>query len=87
MPIKTKPGWVEARQACVVVVGARPIKYQRRIVRDRHTGKLVEIDIHELPLEDEGDPGETFVFKPREQVAADHPAVLDAPSLFMPVPE
>jgi hypothetical protein len=48
---------VEANEAMVVTVGARPIEWQKRIVRDRHTGKLAEIDIHELPPVDEGDLG------------------------------
>jgi hypothetical protein len=76
---------VEANEAMVVTVGARPIEWQKRIVRDRHTGKLAEIDIHELPPVDEGDLGRFYVFKRGEQVPADHEAVLDAPGCFRPV--
>jgi len=47
---KTKaPEQLQAREAIVITAGARPIEFQRRIVRDRRTGKLAEIDIHELP--------------------------------------
>jgi hypothetical protein len=45
---------MRAREACVVTVGARPIVYEKRIVRDRHTGRLAEIDVHELPPVDPG---------------------------------
>jgi hypothetical protein len=71
-----------AKEACVIVVGARPIEYQKKIVRDRHTMKLVEIDLHDAPPVDEGDPGVTYVFRKGESVEADHPAVLDAPGCF-----
>jgi hypothetical protein len=85
--VKTKVGKVEAREAVVVTVGARPVIYEKRIVRDRHTGKLAEIDIHELPPVDPGDEGISYVFKKGEQVHADHPAVLDAPGCFVPIEE
>lgn len=78
---------MRAKQACVVVVGARPIEYQKRIVRDRHTGKLAEIDMHELPPVDPGDEGIGYAFKADEEVWSDHPAVLDAPGCFLPVDE
>jgi hypothetical protein len=73
---------VEARDTVVVVVGARPIEYVKRIVRDRHTGKLVEIDIHEVPPVDEGDEGIPYVFKAGEKVRRDHPAVEACPGAF-----
>jgi hypothetical protein len=73
---------VQAREACVIVVGARPIEYQRRIVRDRHTCKLAEIDMHELPPVDPGSEGIGYAFKAGEEAWADHPAVKDAPGLF-----
>jgi hypothetical protein len=78
---------MRAKQAVVVVVGARPIEYQKRIVRDRHTGKLAEIDMHELPPVDEGDEGIGYAFRADEEVWSDHPAVLDAPGCFLPVDE
>jgi hypothetical protein len=57
-----------------VVVGARPPVYQKALVRDNRTGKLAEIDMNpELPPLDEGEPGRTYVFKPNEEVEADHP--------------
>jgi hypothetical protein len=73
---------VEAVEACVVVVGARPPEYRTAIVRDRHTGKLAEVTLNEYPPIDEGDDGMTYVFKKGEQVRADHPAVADCPSAF-----
>ena len=39
---------------------APPIEYQRRIVRDRHTGKLAEIDLHELPARRRGRRGQVL---------------------------
>jgi hypothetical protein len=54
--------------------------------RDRHSGKLVEIDMNpELPPIDEGDLGRFYTFARGEEVSADHEAVLDAPGAFEPV--
>jgi hypothetical protein len=86
MATKTKEvGKVRTKLACVITVGASPIIYDKRIVRDRHTGKLAEIDMHELPPLDPGDEGIPYAFKAGEEVAADHPAVLDAPGCFVPI--
>ena len=85
MATKTKPSKVKAKQACVIVVGARPIEWQRRIVRSNRTGKLAEIDMHELPPVDEGSEGIPYVFRADEEAWDDHPAVLDAPGCFVPV--
>ena len=83
---KEKVGRVRAIHACVVTVGARPVEWQKRIVRDRHSGKLVEIDMNpELPPLDEGDLGQSYAFARGEEVGADHEAVLDAPGAFEPV--
>jgi hypothetical protein len=88
MAVKTKErGKVRAREACVICVGASPIIYEKRIVRDRHTGKLAEIDMHELPPVDPGSEGIPYVFKKDEEAWDDHPAVLDAPGCFVPVDE
>jgi hypothetical protein len=62
------------------------VEYQRRIARDRHTGKLAEIDIHELPPVREAEPGRSYAFKRGEEVPADHEAVLDAPGHFREAP-
>ena len=46
----TKVGKVKAKQAAVVTAGARPPMFENRIVRDRHSGKLMEIDMNpEVP--------------------------------------
>jgi hypothetical protein len=88
MPTKTKTGKVQAREACVITVGARPVEWQKRIVRDRRTGKLAEIDMNpELPPLDPGSEGVSYAFSRHEQVDADHPAVLDAPGCFVAVDE
>lgn len=78
----TKTKMMVTRETCCVTVGARPIEYQRRIVRDMRTGKLAEIDVHELPLVDEGDLGRSYVFTKGELIPADHEAVADAPGCF-----
>jgi hypothetical protein len=61
---------------------ASPVEWQKRIVRDRHTGKLAEIDLHEFPPVREAELGRSYVFKRDEKVRADHEAVLDAPGCF-----
>jgi hypothetical protein len=88
MATKTKEvGKVKTKLACVITVGARPIVWEKRIVRDRHTGKLAEIDLHELPPVDPGSEGIPYAFAAGEEVMADHPAVLDAPGCFVPIDE
>jgi hypothetical protein len=82
---KGKVGKVEAREACVITVDARPVVWQRRIVRNRHTGRLEEIPVTELPPVDAGDEGRFYAFKRGEKVRADHEAVLAAPGAFDPV--
>ena len=68
-----------------MAIGARPKIYQRRVVRNNRTGLLEEIDIHELPPEDEGDEGEWYFFSEGKQYLADHPGVLAKPQHFAPV--
>ena len=55
------------------------------MVRNNRTGLLEEIDIHELPPEDEGAEGDWYVFKEGEQYLADHPGVLAKPKNFAQV--
>jgi hypothetical protein len=78
---------MRAREACVITVGARPIVWERRIVRNNRTGRLDEIDIHELEPVDPGDEGIAYVFARHEEVWSDHPAVLDAPGCFVAIDE
>ena len=88
MATRTKaPKRLQAREPIVIVVGARPIEYERRIVRDRRSGKLAEIDIHELPPVDPGDQGVSYAFKQGEKVWPDHPAVAACPGAFIPAIE
>lgn len=61
------------------------MEWHKIIVRDRHTGRLVEIDHHERGPKVEEDPGMGYAFKRGEEVDADHPAVLQKPNAFHPV--
>ncbi len=82
--ITTNVGKVKAKQAAVVTAGARPPMFENRIVRDRHSGKLMEIDMNpELPHR--RGRGRSYVFTKGEEVAAHHEAVLDAPGHLEPV--
>lgn len=89
MPAKTREAMrkVEAVQACVVVVGARPPEFRKQIVHSNRTGQLAEVDLTEFAPIDPGDEGITYVFSKHEQVRADHPAVLDAPGAFAEIEE
>jgi hypothetical protein len=80
---------VKAHEAMVVVMGAQPPEFRKVIVRDRRTGLLAEVELapSEAPPIDEGDEGHSYVFRRGEEVEADHPAVLDAPSAFVQVDE
>jgi hypothetical protein len=81
----TEPTWLMAREAVCVIVGARPKVYETAIVRDRHTGQLQEVALNpERPPLDEGDEGQTFVFRRGERVLSDHPACLESPGSFTP---
>jgi hypothetical protein len=82
----TASKWVMAREAVVVIVGARAPTYRTVYVRNRHTGMVEEVPLApiEAPPIDEGDPGQTFVFKKHERVEADHPAVRESPGSFIP---
>lgn len=76
---------MEAKVAVVVNVGGRPPVYETRVVRDRKSGALAEVTLHEFPPIDPGDLGTPYAFKAGEKVRADHPAVVDCPSGFRPV--
>jgi hypothetical protein len=84
---KAKVGKVEARAACVITVGARPVTYRKVIVRDRHTHQLVEVELHEAEPLDFGDPGRSYAFSRGQKEWSDHEAVLDAPGCFQPIDE
>ncbi len=80
---KKKVQWVQAKETFVGVLDARPVEWHRRIVRNRHTGKLEEIDIHELGPKVEEVLGTSYCFKRGERVHADHVAVLAWPDHFI----
>jgi hypothetical protein len=89
----TGPVWLMAREPVLVVCGARPKLYRKLIVRDRHSGRLVEIDDTD-PCEpdpntgippnilDPGDEGRTYVFRKGEAVLSDHEACITSPGSF-----
>jgi hypothetical protein len=93
-----KAGFVVARDAIVVNVGARPIEYRRITVMNRRTGQRVEInDTDSYPEDprtglppnilDPGDEGVPYAFKSFQRVSKDHPAVKACPDAFMPLEE
>lgn len=59
----------------MIVVGARPVEWHRIVVRDRHTGRLAEIDHHERGPKVPEEVGVPYTFLRDEEVDSDHPAV------------
>jgi hypothetical protein len=86
-----KKGTLVATEAIVIVVGARPVEYQRRKVRDRRTGDLVEIDMTDPGWEpaDPGDDGVPYVFRIGQRIHTGHPAYESARTkdVFIPLEE
>jgi hypothetical protein len=76
---------LQAKEAIVVVVGARPIEYQKRIVRDRHSGKLAEIDLHEFPPWMRATRARPLPSSAGRRCEQTHPAVAACPNAFIPV--
>ena len=86
-PRNPNQGMVVAREACVVIVGAKAGVRHRRPVVDRHTGQTVDMDMtdpawgwKENPIE-----GKTYVFKPYQRVPRSHEAVEASPDSFMEI--
>jgi hypothetical protein len=86
-----RKGTLVATEAIVIVVGARPVKYQRREVRDRRTGNMVEIDMTDPGWEpaDPGDDGVPHVFRVGQRIHPGHPAYesAKAKAVFIPLEE
>jgi hypothetical protein len=80
-------GRVKARDAIVMVVGAQPVLWHTKIIRDNKTGQLVEVPMTEWAPKRPAVDGTTYVFKRGEEVEADHPAVLAKPYAFVAVDE
>jgi hypothetical protein len=74
---------LQAREAVVVIVGARPPIFETAIVRDRHTGRLAEVPLTEYPPVDPGSEGMSYPFRRGERVLSDHPACLASPGSFI----
>lgn len=84
---KTKhSGWVVAKEACVINVGARPIEYEKVEVVNNKTNETEVIDNHNRII-DEGDEGVPYAFKAFQKVNASHVAVQESPDLFIPLDE
>jgi hypothetical protein len=81
----TKPTWVQAREAMVIILGARAPVYRTTIVRDRKSGRLAEVPLApiEAPPIDEGSEGVSYAFAKGERVMSDHPAVAARPNYFV----
>ena len=86
-----KKGTLVATEVIVIVVGARPIKYQRRKVHNKRTDQMVEIDMTDPAWapEDEGDDGIPYVFRVGQRIHPGHPAYesAKAKSSFIPLEE
>ena len=89
--IAKKRGTLVATETVVIVVGARPIKYQRHKVRDRRTGEMVEIEMTDPAWEpeDPGDDGVPYVFRVGQRIHPSHPAYesAKAKAIFVPLEE
>ena len=85
---KEQPRWVQSREAMVVTLNARQPEWRKVIVRDRKTGQLAEVALvgEEDPI-DPGSEGTFYTFRRGERVLSDHPAVLEAPHLFVEADE
>ena len=73
-------GMVEAREAVVVIVGAKAAVYDQVEVTHNKTGQRVMIN-KDYPRE-EAVEGMPYAFKPGEKVRRDHPAVGACPGAF-----
>ena len=88
---RAKRGTLVATEAIVIVVGARPVKYQRREVLNKRTGEMQEIDMTDpgWPPEDPGDDGVPYVFRVGQRIHPGHPAYESAreKDIFIPLEE
>ena len=78
---------VVARETMVVVVGARPIEWQKRMVRNRKTDQIQEVELTEFDPVDPGDEGIPYAFKAGEKVPRNHDAVKASPGSFISLDE
>ena len=71
-----KKGTLVATEVICIVVGARPVKYQKRTVRDKRTDQMVEIDMTDpgWEPEDPGDDGVPYTFRVGQRIWPGHPA-------------
>lgn len=77
---------VVAREAIVINVGARPIKYGQIEVVHNKTGETRTID-NQNDIVDGGDEGIPYAFKTGQRVHKDHVAVKDNPGAFVSLDE
>lgn len=85
---RSRSGMVAAKEAIVIVVGARPRKFGRQTVTNRRTNERVEIDYTDSDYENHRDyepedPGIPYAFKAYQKVPRSHPAVQQSPHAFV----
>lgn len=90
MATKTK-GILVATEPIVIVVGARPVEYERRRVLNRRTGEMQEIAMTDpgWAPKDPGDDGIPYVFRANQRIHPGHPAYESASAKpqFIPLDE
>lgn len=74
-----------AREAVVVIVGARAPVYEQVPIQHNRTGEIVMMN-KDQPS-DPGSEGMTYTFKQFQRVPATHPAVKESPGSFMSLEE
>ena len=82
-PRDPNKGMVVAREAVVVIVGARAKTYERITVTHNKTGQEVEMDSDRI--DDPGSEGMSYAFKQYQRVHRNHDAVKTSPGSFMPI--
>lgn len=86
-----RKGTLVATEVIVIVVGARPVKYQRREVLNQRTGERQTIDMTDpgWPPENPGDDGVPYVFRVGQRIHPGHPAYesAKAKASFIPLEE
>lgn len=84
-PRNPNTGMVVAREAVVVIVGAKPPIYDQVTVIHNRTGEPVTMNKDRPRVEAvEGIP---YAFKAYQRVPASHPAVKESPGSFMQIDE
>lgn len=83
---KNKSNWMVAKEAIVVVVGAKPPVYAEIEVKDDRTGEMKK-RIESTVVVEEGEHGVGYSFRAYQKVHKSHPAVKANPGAFIPLEE